>query len=87
MDTKIDVKVIPKSSKSTIYCDDSKKIKIYLTSPPVDGKANMECIKVLSKKLGTAKSNISIIKGSKSREKRICIKNMTEVEVFKKISV
>lgn len=46
-------------------------LKIYLTSVPVQGKANKELVKLLSKELGIGKSRISIIKGEKSKEKII----------------
>ncbi len=47
------------------------QLKIYLTAVPLDGKANRELIKLLSKELGVAKSKISIVKGEKSSKKII----------------
>ena len=46
-------------------------LKIYLTAVPVDGKANAELIKLLSKELGVSKNKINILKGEKSKEKII----------------
>ena len=46
-------------------------LKIYLTAVPVDGKANTELIKLLSKELDISKNKISIIKGEKNKEKII----------------
>jgi len=80
-----DITVSPKSSRSGITIDASGKVKIYLNSPPVDGKANAECINVLSKKLKTAKSNIAIEKGDHGRNKRISVSGMTLEEVMAKI--
>ncbi len=40
-----------------------------LTAPPVDGKANKECIRFFSKKFKIAKSSIEIVKGKSSRMK------------------
>jgi uncharacterized protein (TIGR00251 family) len=48
----IEITVSPKSSQSNIVVKDEETIKIYLNSPPVDGKANAELNKLLSKKLG-----------------------------------
>lgn len=52
---------------------DSKlpELKVYLTAVPIDGKANKELIKLLSKELNINKSKISIIKGEKSKKKVI----------------
>ena len=51
--------------------DELPKLKIYLTAVPVQGKANAELIKLLSKELGVGKNRINIIKGEKSKEKII----------------
>jgi hypothetical protein len=80
-----DITVSPKSSRSEITIDASGKVKIYLNSPPVDGKANAESINILSKKLKTAKSNIAIEKGDHGRNKRISVSGMTLAEVMAKI--
>jgi len=80
-----DITVSPKSSRSEVKIDDSGKIKVYLNSPPVDGKANTECIMVLSKKLKIAKSYIEIEKGDHGRNKKISISGMTLPEVMAKI--
>ncbi len=69
----IDISVSPKSSQSRIVVDENNIIKIYLNSPPVDGKANTELIKLLSKKLRIGKSGIEIIKGENSRRKTLTI--------------
>lgn len=80
-----DITVSPKSSRSEAMVDLSGKVKVYLNSPPVDGKANAECINLLSKKLKTAKSNIAIEKGDHGRNKRISVTGMTIEEVMLKI--
>ncbi len=80
-----DITVNPKSSKSEAVIDSSGNIKVYLNSPPVDGKANKECIEVLSKKLKTAKSNIAIEKGEQGRHKRIAVSGMSLDEVLQKL--
>jgi len=83
--TVLDITVSPKSSRSEVTIDVSGKIKVFLNSPPVDGKANAECINILSKKLKTAKSNIVIEKGEHGRNKRISVSGMTPAEVMAKI--
>ena len=51
--------------------DKLPELKIYLTAVPVDGKANKELIKLLSKELNIGKSKINIIRGEKNKEKII----------------
>lgn len=84
-DALFDITVSPKSSRSRIVIEDDCSIKLYLNSPPVDGKANSECLVLLSKSLKIAKSRIRIIKGEKGRHKRILIQGISYDEIIKKI--
>ncbi|MEO1433104.1 MAG: DUF167 domain-containing protein [Cyanobacteria bacterium J06633_8] len=65
------VKVKPNSKKQEIIEEDDGSLTIRLKSPPVDGKANEELIKVLSKKFNVPKSYIRIKSGASSRQKLI----------------
>ena len=67
------VKVVPRASKSEIIGEIDGTLKIRIASPPVDGAANTELIKVLSKTFGVSKSSIEIIGGKISRIKQIRI--------------
>jgi uncharacterized protein (TIGR00251 family) len=51
------------------------RIKVRITAPPIDGKANKHLIGFLAKTFKTAKSNISIISGETGRNKQLQIKN------------
>ena len=69
--TEINARIIPKSSKNEIVNGEDGVVKIKVTSPPVDGKANKAVIDLLSKKLNVPKKNVRIVSGEKSRNKRI----------------
>lgn len=71
--TETDVRIIPKSSKNEIIKEEGSAVKIKVTSPPVEGKANKAVIELLSKKLNVPKKNVVIVSGEKSRNKRIRI--------------
>ena len=67
----ISVKVKPNSKEQKIIEETDGSLIIRLKSPPVDGKANKELIKVLSKKYNVPKSYIRIKSGVSSRQKLI----------------
>lgn len=74
----LSVRVQPKASKNEIIgpCDDGQggqSLKIRITAPPVDGKANAHLIKFLAKSFGVAKSQVSVVAGETGRNKRISI--------------
>jgi len=63
----------PKASRDQIQGWHDGELKIAITAPPIDGKANAHLIKFLSKQFKTSKSNIEIIAGKLSRHKKVCI--------------
>ncbi|OGL44933.1 MAG: YggU family protein [Candidatus Schekmanbacteria bacterium RBG_16_38_11] len=65
------VKVIPRSSCNEIKEFSEGVLKVRLTSPPVEGKANKQLITFLSENFKVKKSEIKIVAGLKSREKLI----------------
>jgi uncharacterized protein len=68
-----EVRVIPRASRTEIVGEYNGALKVKLTSPPVEGAANEELIRVLSKELGVAKADIEIVSGETSKSKRIRI--------------
>jgi uncharacterized protein len=75
---KLNIKVLPNSSKCEIAGVIDNSLKIKLDVPPVEGKANEKCLKFLSKILGISKTSISIISGEISRNKVLFIKGHAE---------
>jgi uncharacterized protein (TIGR00251 family) len=80
--TVLEIRVIPRSSGQRIVVDDNDTVRVYLNAPPVEGRANSECIALLSKRLGIAKSRISIERGERGRRKRILIGGLSLEEVL-----
>ncbi len=65
------IKVKPSSKIQKIQEEADGSLTVHLKSPPVDGKANEELIKLLAKKFDVPKSYITIKSGSSSRQKLI----------------
>lgn len=72
---KIDVKVIPAARKNFLK-QEGEIIKVYLTAPPVDGKANKALVDFLAGHFSVKKSQIAIIKGLQSARKTISIEKL-----------
>ncbi|MFQ5659466.1 MAG: DUF167 domain-containing protein [Gammaproteobacteria bacterium] len=49
------------------------RLKLHITAPPVDGKANKQLITFLAKAFGVAKSRINIARGKHSQDKTVVI--------------
>ncbi len=66
---RIKIRALPNAPKSECAGEYMDCVKIRLSAPALDGKANAELVKFLSKKLGLPKSAIRIKSGERSREK------------------
>ena len=68
----------PRSSKNEVTGVYNDALKIRLTSPPVDNKANKACMSFFAKWLGISPSKISIVQGLSSKNKTIEVEDITE---------
>ena len=68
----INIRVIPRAKKEQIK-KDGDILKVYVSAPPEDGRANKAVIKLLAEHFAVPKSKIEIIKGEKNRNKIIKI--------------
>lgn len=65
----INIKVQTHSSRAGIVGPYGEGLKVKLTSPPVEGKANKELIEMLAKEFNITKNNVEIISGKMSKNK------------------
>ena len=69
------LRVQPRASKDEIvgpHGEDALKVRI--TAPPVDGKANQHLIKFLAKAFGVSKGEVDLLRGESGRDKYFAIK-------------
>ncbi len=76
----------PGAKRDAVVGEYDGKLKIALTAPPVDGKANEKLLKFLAVQLGVAKSGLSLISGDTNRSKRILVRGMSASELAAKLS-
>ncbi|MCA9400331.1 MAG: DUF167 domain-containing protein [Candidatus Omnitrophica bacterium] len=67
----ITVKVIPNAKKERVQEEGVDTLKVWLTSPAVEGKANKALIQLLAKKYNIPKTCICIKTGQTSRTKKV----------------
>lgn len=73
------VHVQPRASRSEICGPKDGELKLRLTSPPVEDAANKQCVELIAKTLGIAKSRVSIKAGAKSRHKVVKVEGVDQV--------
>ena len=79
------IRVVPRASRSEIVGIHDGALKIRIASPPVDGAANAEIVRFLAKAFGVSKSDVFILSGETSKNKRIKIANQSKSSYEEKI--
>ena len=69
------VRVQPKASRDEFAEVQEDRIRVRITAPPVDGKANTHLVKFVAKTCGVAKSKVHIINGETGRNKHLSIES------------
>ena len=84
----LDIRVQPRASRNAIEVDGERsdvKIIVRVTAAPEDGKANDAVVALLAKRLGVGKRRVQILRGHKSRDKRIRIEGISTVDALKSL--
>jgi len=71
------VHVQPKASRTRIAGLHGEALKVCITSPPVDGKANAAVIQFFAKLFKIPKAAVTIAGGESSREKRLILEGIS----------
>jgi uncharacterized protein len=79
------VKVHPRAKKNAITGELGDALKISLTTPPIDGRANEACVEFFAKFLKVPRSSITIASGQTSRNKVIRVAGLSAAELSKRI--
>ena len=75
------VQVLPRSPQCKLVGFQGDFLKIKITAPPVDGRANGECIRFLADVFGVKKDRVQITGGLKTKKKTITIQGLTREDV------
>jgi uncharacterized protein len=77
----IAVRVAPKASRDSIEGECNGALKVRLTAPPVDDRANDALCELLAERLKVPVSAVRIVAGQKSRTKRVSIVGVSRAQV------
>ena len=81
------IKVQPRAKKNAITGELGDALKVALTAPPVEGKANEACIDFFAKFLEVPRSSITIAAGQTSRNKVIRVIGLSVTEIEKRLNL
>ncbi len=75
---RLTVKVHPRARRTALTGRMGDDWKLSLAAPPVDGKANEECVRFLADLAGVPRSRVRIIAGATGRTKVIEVEGVTQ---------
>jgi uncharacterized protein len=71
------IKVHPRAKKAAITGELGDALKVSLTAPPIEGRANDACIEFFARILKVPRSSVTIASGAGSRNKVIRVTGVT----------
>ncbi|MDP6666771.1 MAG: DUF167 domain-containing protein [Dehalococcoidia bacterium] len=86
--SRISIRLQPRASRDEVSgWNDEGALRVRVKAPPVDGAANTALIQLLAKRLGIARSNVSLVSGASSRSKTVEITGVSDDDLFRKFGV
>jgi uncharacterized protein (TIGR00251 family) len=81
------VKVQPRAKKNALIGEVGDALKLALTAPPIEGRANGACIEFFTNLLDVSRSSVTIASGETSRRKVIRVAGVSVHEVQKRLAI
>jgi hypothetical protein len=81
------VKVQPRAKKNAIVGELGDALKISLTAPPVEGRANEACIEFFANLLKVPRTSVSIASGESGRRKVIRVAGLSTDELRRRLEL
>jgi len=76
------VQVQPRASRDAIEGEHADALKVRLTAPPVDDRANEALVQLLAGRLNVPRAAVRIVSGEKSRRKRVAVAGIKREHVL-----
>lgn len=81
------VRVQPRARRNVIVGELGDALRIALTAPPVDGRANEACVEFFADLLDLPKASITIISGRSGRNKVLLVTGLSAEEMRQRLGV
>jgi uncharacterized protein (TIGR00251 family) len=81
------VRVHPRAKRDAVTGISGEALKLALSAPPIEGRANAACIDFLARLLGVSRSSIEIVSGAGSRNKVVRVAGLTAEVVRQRLGI
>lgn len=83
---RISVKVVPNASKDELVGWLGESLKVRISAPPTDGRANERLCEFLATQLSLSRGAVSLVSGAGSRQKILSIQEISLEELKSRVN-
>ncbi len=80
------VRAQPGARRSGVQGEQAGALKVAVTAPPQDGRANEALVDALREALGVRRSQVELLAGATGRDKRFLIRGLTRAELERRLA-
>ncbi len=85
MSARIRVRVTPRAARNELAGWQDDVLRVRVTAPPVEGKANASVARLVAAALGVPKSAVGIVSGATTREKLVEVAGLAQDEALRRL--
>jgi uncharacterized protein len=85
-ETRIAVRLVPRSSRDELAGLQGEAVKLRISAPPVDGRANAAALRLLAGVLRVRTADLRIVAGERSRTKIVGVRGLNPATVAQRLA-
>ena len=79
--SRLSVRLVPRASRNEIAGFEGEILRVRVTAPPVEGKANQALVRLLAKRLDVPRGAVRVVAGQASRQKVVAVDGLGGAEL------
>jgi len=83
----VTVHVLPRASREEVAGLFGDAVRVRLTAPPLDNRANEALVRFLAAALGVPRPRVEIIAGRRGRKKIVRVTGMSRDDIFRRLKL
>ena len=85
MQARIRVRLTPRAARDAIAGWQDGVLRVRVTAPPVEGRANAALERLLAGALGLPKTAVRVVGGAQSRDKTVAVEGIAQEEALRRL--
>ena len=82
---RLSIRLTPRASRDAIAGFEGETLRVRVTAPPVEGRANRALVRLLAKRLGLSRGAVRVVAGQASRNKVVAVDGLGAAELRRRL--